>query len=362
MSFDTISDAISAIAAGQLVIVTDDETRENEGDFVMGASKVTPEAINVMLRYGRGLICVPTTDHQLKRLGLNPMVQNNQDEHHTDFAVSVDAAEGITTGISAYDRSTTIKILADPDSMPTQLIQPGHVFPLRARAGGVLERAGHTEAAVDLASLAGLHPSGVICEILTEDGHCARLPDLIALKQTLGIKLVSIADLIQYRYKSGRFVQRIETCPFSSAFGQFDLHIFRNTIDGCTHLALSKGKLDAEPTLVRVQSQDLLGDVFREKGNPSSASIEAALKAIAKEGRGVCVYLSQAPRATLNTVEAKQAELQAKAMPTDFRNYGVGAQILVELGLRQIRLLSATQRKVVALDGYGIEIVEQVAL
>lgn len=365
--FDSLESAIQAIRQGQMVIVTDDEARENEGDFIMAASKVTPEAINQMLIHGRGLICVPTTSHQLGRLGLSPMVQRNHDAHETDFTVSVDAAEGITTGISAYDRTTTIKVLANPESNSDQLIQPGHIFPLRAKPGGVLERAGHTEAAVDLASLAGLHPSGIICEILDEEGRCARLPDLIKLKNRLGLKMVSIADLITYRYKRDRFIELLSQQPFDCAFGHFTLHIFRNIIDGRHHIAFSLGELSPSPTLVRVQKENLLGDIFRAKGTHGYDAINKSLEKIQKEGKGVLLYINCAnggiPETAKKMAGKNKARDFADTTTMDFRDYGVGAQILVEMGLRQIRLLSSVnRRRVIALDGYGLEITEELTL
>ena len=253
--FDTVEDALIEIANGNLVIVTDDEGRENEGDLIMAASKVTPESINQMILHARGLICVPLMSDQLSRLGISSMVANNREAQRTDFTVSVDATNGISTGISAYDRATTIKILADPNASPQDLVQPGHVFPLRARSGGVLERAGHTEAAVDLASLAGLHPSGVICEILNEDGSMARLPELLKLKDKWGIKLISIASLIEYRHKRDQLIEKVNESAFSCKAGSFRLHVFKSVLDNRIHYALTLGELsNGVPTLVRVQS------------------------------------------------------------------------------------------------------------
>src|SRR6185295_15616923 len=251
--FDSVESAIADIAAGKLIIVTDDENRENEGDLIMAASMVTPETVNMMIRYGSGIVCVPTVEHQLRRLGLGPMVARNRESHRTDFTVSVDAAEGVTTGISAYDRTRTIKLLADPTTRPDQLVQPGHVFPLRARPGGVLERAGHTEAAVDLATLAGLSPMGVLCELVNDDGTVQRLPQLIEFKQKFGLKMISIAALIEFRARREHLVERVATQPFASAFGEFTLHVFRSSLDGRHHLALTMGTLGPEPALVRVQ-------------------------------------------------------------------------------------------------------------
>jgi 3,4-dihydroxy 2-butanone 4-phosphate synthase/GTP cyclohydrolase II len=361
--FDPIEEAIADIAAGRLVIVTDDEGRENEGDFVMAAAKVTPESVNLMLRHGRGLICVPTVAHQLKRLGINQMVSDNRESQKTDFFVSVDAAEGITTGISAYDRAATIRILADPAATSDMLVQPGHVFPLRAKPGGVLRRAGHTEAAVDLAALAGLHPSGVLCEILNEDGTLSRLPELVETKHRLGLKLVSIAQLIHYRRLSEKLVERVATGPFDSEFGLFDLHVYRSVLDGRTHYALTRGVLDGTPTLVRVQSENLLADVFRARQYTGFRTLTAALERVAREGRGVVVYIEQ-PSGGLS-LESEPPGGTARLAPArmDARDYGIGAQILADLGLHRIRLLSGSpQRKVVGLDGYGLEIVEVVPL
>ncbi len=361
-TFDSVESAIRDIAEGRLVIVTDDESRENEGDLVMAASKVTPEAVNAMIRHARGLICVPMLAHQLRRLGINPMASENRESHQTDFAVSVDAAHGITTGISAYDRAETIRILSDPEAQPDRLVQPGHVFPLRAKPGGVLQRAGHTEAAVDLAQLAGLNPSGVICEILNEDGSLARLPDLLEFKERHGLKLISIADLIEYRHTRDRLVEPIITRPFNSAFGTFELHLFRSVLDDRQHLALSMGALDGAPTLVRVHSENVLADVFRSSELPGYTALTTSLERIAAEGHGVLLYIEQ-PQGGIRIVGADGGSGQPESVrpaKMDFRDYGIGAQILVQLGLRKIRLLSGTKRKVVGLDGYDLEIVEQV--
>jgi 3,4-dihydroxy 2-butanone 4-phosphate synthase/GTP cyclohydrolase II len=358
--FDPVEAAIADIAEGRLIIVTDDENRENEGDLVMAASKATPETINMMIRHARGLICVPTTGAQLRRLGINPMVQENRESHRTAFTVSVDAADGITTGISAYDRARTIRLLGDAEAQPDALVQPGHIFPLRARDGGVLERAGHTEAAVDLASLAGLHPSGVICEILNDDGTVARLPDLVAMKERFGLKLISIASLIEYRLRSERLVERVNSGPFASEYGDFTLHVFRNRLDGRHHLAFTLGELGPEPTLVRVQSENLLADVFRQRGSGSIRALESSFRVIAEAGRGVVLYMEHAQGGA--SVASRLQKLSAPAPGMDFRDYGTGAQILTALGLSKIRLLTNHPRKVVGLDGYGLEIVEQVGL
>ncbi len=362
--FDNVEAAIADIAAGRVVIVTDDEGRENEGDLIMAASKATPETVNMMIRYGSGIVCVPTVEPQLKRLGLGPMVAQNREAHRTDFMVSVDAADGITTGVSAYDRAKTIGILADPYSTSDKLVQPGHVFPLRAKAGGVLQRAGHTEAAVDLAILAGLHPSGVLCEIVNEDGTLARLPQLIEFKQRFSLKLISIAQLIYYRHRREKLVKRVTSLPFDSEFGHFDLFIYRTPLDGRTHYALTRGALDGTPTLVRVQSENLLADVFRSRQFGGFHSLAKSLERIARENRGALVYIEQtAGGLNLEPQAGAQGQLAPAASRMDFRDYGVGAQILADLGLKQIRLLTGSpQRKVVGLDGYGLEIIETVAL
>jgi 3,4-dihydroxy 2-butanone 4-phosphate synthase/GTP cyclohydrolase II len=352
--FDSIEAALADIAAGKLVIVTDDENRENEGDLVMAAAKATPETVNMMIRHARGLICVPTVEHQLRRLGISQMVPENRESQRTAFAVSVDAAEGITTGISAYDRAKTIAILADPAAKPEALVQPGHIFPLLARPGGVLQRAGHTEAAVDLATLAGLHPSGVICEILNEDGSMARLPELVELKRRFGLHMISIAQLIEFRHRREKLVELIAERPFPSAWGDFTLRVYRSLPDGRQHLAFVRGQPDAAPTLVRVQRANVLGDLFRGREFGAGASLAASFEAVAKAGRGVVVHVDQ-PHGGL---QADAAGIRLGRM--DERDYGIGAQILSHIGLRRIRLITNNPRKVVGLGGYGLEIVEQV--
>lgn len=358
--FNSVEEAIEAIANGEIIIVTDDESRENEGDLVMAAAKVTPAAINTMIQHGRGLICAPTVGHQLTRLGINRMVPENREPHGTDFTVSVDAAQGISTGISAYDRATTIKILADPKATPDMLIQPGHVFPLRAKPGGVLQRAGHTEAAVDLASMAGLHPSGVICEILNEDGTLARLPELKHYQERFGFKLLSIADLIQYCHQRERLIEEVMSTPFESEFGLFQLHVFRTLLDQRQHIALTMGTLDHRPTLVRVHRENILSDIFRGKQFQGHRSLYASLERIAKEEHGVILYLEQIAGGILPVTSNKCDSSKVKCR--EFRDYGIGAQILASLGLKKIRLLSGMSRKVVGLDGYGLEIFEQIDL
>ena len=359
--FDSVESAIQDIAAGRLVIVTDDEDRENEGDLIMAAARATPQTVGMMIRYCSGIICVPTVESQLKRLGLGPMVGHNRESRRTDFAVSVDAAAGVTTGISAHDRTQAIRILADPQAGPEQLVQPGHVFPLRARPGGVLERAGHTEAAVDLASLAGFFPAGVLCELVNDDGTVQRLPELGEFKRKFGLRMISIAQLIEHRVKRDQLVALVCTKPFPTEFGDFTLHVFRGTLDNRQHLALTMGQPGAEPTLVRVHSENPLTDVFRAKGLGSSRALAASLETIARTGRGVVLYMepANAGEVLLRRLNAAPGEAVS---PMSLRDYGTGAQILRALGLGRIRLLSNSTRKVVGLDGYGLEIVEQVPL
>ena len=357
-TFDSVESAIDDIAAGRPIIVVDDEDRENEGDLIMAASTATPETVNMMIRHARGLICVATIEHRLKRLGLNPMVANNRESQQTDFTVSVDAAEGITTGISAADRCRTIQIIADPESTADLLIQPGHIFPLRARPGGVLQRAGHTEAAVDLAVLAGLPPAGVLCEILNDDGTMARLPELIEYKKTFGLKLISIKQMIEYLHNREKLVDKVLSQPFSNAYGDWTLHLFRSLTDNRIHFALTMGELDAEPTLVRVQSENILSDVFDSHAPGQQRSIDLACKRIAEEGKGAFIYMTHAC-AGLHIPDASVIEPDACSLEPirmDFRGYGLGAQILYALGLRKIRLLSSSKRRHVALDGYDLHI------
>ncbi len=352
--FDPVEDAIEAIAQGRIVIVTDDDDRENEGDLIFAAEKSTPEMVNMMVRYCSGIICVPCLDPHLKKLGLSAMVPNNRDAYRTDFTVTVDAAQGITTGISAFDRNETIRLLSDQDSTADQFVQPGHVFPLRARPGGVLERSGHTEAAVDLALLAGLKPAGVLCEVVNEDGTMARVPALMEFKKKHNMPMISIASLIEYRNKREQLVECISTEPFESNFGQFELKVFRNQIDNTEHLAFICGDISSGPTLVRVQSENLLSDVFQQKGTDGFSHLSSAFKLISEAGSGVVLYMKP------HTEQGIENGLAGK--PMGLRDYGIGAQILSALGLCEIRLLSNTDRKVVALDGYRLKIVEQVPL
>jgi 3,4-dihydroxy 2-butanone 4-phosphate synthase/GTP cyclohydrolase II len=374
IQFDTIDDVVQDIAQGRIVIVTDDADRENEGDLVMAAEKATPDAVNFMSKFGRGLICVPISNHRAEQLGLQRMVAQNREMHRTDFTVSVDAAREVTTGISAHDRATTIGVIANPKSTPEDLVQPGHVFPLRAKDGGVLRRAGHTEAAVDLAQMAGLQPAGVLCEILHDDGTMARLPELMEFRKKHGLRICTIQSLIAHRRVREKLVELEQVVKLPTDYGEFDLHLYRSKLDGTHHLALVKGTIDkTRPTLVRVHSECLTGDVFGSRRCDCGNQLHAALRQISEEGNGVLVYMRQEGRGIglaakihayklqeegLDTVEAN-AKL---GFPTDLRDYGLGAQILFDLGVRTFRFLTNNPKKVVGLEGYGMQMVEQVPI
>lgn len=373
-TFDRIESVIAGIRRGQMAVVVDDEDRENEGDLIMAGQHITPAAVNFMARFGRGLICVPATAARLQQLGIDRMVHQNRESFRTDFQVSVDAARGITTGISAADRAQTIRIMASPTAVPEDLVQPGHVFPLRARPGGVLQRAGHTEAAVDLARLAGLRPLGVLCEILNDDGSMARLPQLRMFAKRHHLKMCTIADLIEYRRTQEKLVERVETVRLPTDYGDFDLHLYRSKLDDQHHLALVHGDVAGhEKILVRVHSECLTGDVFGSRRCDCGPQLHQAMRQIAAAGRGVIVYMRQEGRGIGLPAKIKTYKLQEQGYDTveaneklgyemDLREYGLGAQILVDLGLKTIRLLTNNPRKVVGLEGYGLKIVEQVPI
>lgn len=375
--FASPEEAIDLIKEGKMIIVVDDEDRENEGDLLMAASKVTSESINFMTKYGRGLVCVPLTEERARQLDLEPMVTHSTDPHGTAFTVSVDAKNGTTTGISAEDRAVTAQLLADPCAKSSDFRRPGHMFPLIARKGGVLKRAGHTEAAVDLARLAGLEPVGVICEIMNDDGTMARLPQLIEFAKKFGLKIMTIKSLIRYRHLREKLVERVSTVDLPTEYGKFAAHAYRWILDDDPdrlHIALVKGDIkEDDEVLVRVHSECLTGDVFGSLRCDCGPQLHRAMQMIEEEGKGIVLYMRQEGRGIGLYKKLKAYELQEKGLDTveaniklgvspDLRDYGVGAQILFDLGVRKLRLMTNNPKKVIGLEGYGLEVIERVPI
>ena len=375
MPFSKIGEAIEAIHDGKIVIVIDDEDRENEGDFIMAAEKCTPEAMNFMIRYGRGVPCVPTTVQRLGELDLPMMVGQNTARLGTAMTVTVDAANGTTTGISAFDRAKTVQVFVDPHAVPSDLMRPGHVIPLRAEEGGVLKRAGHTEATVDLCRLAGLYPAGVLCEIVSDDGTMARVPELMDIAEKFDLKFITIADLIHYRRRTERLVKRVATTELPTGkYGTLTVHAYESSVDPNPAIAIVKGDIsDGEATLIRVHSSCITGDLFDSLRCDCGDQLHLALEKITEAGRGVIVYLEQEGRGIGIVNKMKAYALQDEGADTiqaneqlgfkpDLRDYGIGAQIMVDLGLQKLRFMTNNPAKVKAIEGYGLEIVEWVPL
>jgi 3,4-dihydroxy 2-butanone 4-phosphate synthase/GTP cyclohydrolase II len=372
--FSTVEEALEDIRAGRMVVVCDDEDRENEGDLTMAAQFCTPEAINFMAKEGRGLICLALTPERCDALGLDLMAAKNESPFETAFTVSIEARDGVTTGISAADRARTVQVAIDPKAAPRDLVQPGHIFPLKAKAGGVLERTGQTEAAVDLARLAGLNPSGVICEVMNDDGTMARVPDLERYCARHHLKMITVADLIAYRRRHDRLVERVVTTRLPTAFGDFAVVGYRSLVDDKHHVAMVKGEIDgAEDVLVRVHSECLTGDVFHSLRCDCGEQLESALAMIEREGSGVLLYLAQEGRGIGLLNKLKAYNLQDKGLdtvdanlelglPVDLRDYGIGAQILADLGLSSIRILTNNPKKIRGLEGYGLSVTEQIPI
>ena len=372
--FCSIEEAIQDTREGKTLIVVDDEDRENEGDFIMAAESVTPEAINFMAKHGRGLICLPTTQKRLEDLGLGMMVDKNTAKMGTPFTVSIDAIHGTTTGISAFDRAQTVKVFINPKTKPSDLARPGHIFPLAAREGGVLKRAGHTEAVVDLARLAGLYPSGVLCEIMSDDGTMARLPELQQIAEKFDLKIATIADLIKYRRRTEKLVRRVAKTTLPTRFGIFQLSAYETDVEDKPYIALTMGDVtDGKPVLVRIHSSCMTGDVLHSLRCECGDQLEQAMEMIAEEGRGVLLYIHQEGRGIGLINKLKAYELQDQGCdtveanerlgyPADLRDYGIGAQVLIDLGVRKIRYMTNNPAKLAGLEGYDLEIVERVPL